>query len=918
MGFRLRFRSALRTLLRKQQSERELDAEVRSYVEALAEEKIKSGIPPIEARRQALAQSGGLEQVKQAVRDQRASTTIESIFQDIRYGLRQMRHNPAFTWTAVITLGLGIGATTAIFSAVYALLLRPLPYPGASRLVEITEEWPKDNDFGAPLVDRDFVAAQSSLKSFSSVAGYIYENEGPPANESGDQNLTGTGSPVRVKVVRITANFLPVLHVAPAQGRNFFSNEDREGGPAVALLSHRLWESRFDSDPRIIGRSLTLDDKPWTVVGVLPAHFVFPDPALEPDVYIPADLSADTALASAEITIDFVQPIGRLRNGVTLQQAQAELRLFVESRAKGYGSIFVEWAKGRQILAEPLQRYLTGDNRGPLLILLGCVGAVLLIACVNVANLQLARTVAREHEMALRGALGAGRLRLIRQLLVEGLALSTTAAILGLAIAAVVTWLIRRGGMPGDFSSGSYAANLLQAPFGKLSAAVQVNGWVLVFTAGLALLTTILFGLAPAIGASRTDLRTALQGTARRISAGRQQRRLRSVLLMAEIGLAVVLLTGAGLLIRSFVNVLRNDSGFDPRHSLTAELQRNPSEAPEKVSSFVHQLLPRLQALPGVQAAAIASGLPLENCPRPRRLRFGDGPQPSYLHQPRACSISISPEYFRAAGTSVLQGRPFSDDDSAGAVPVAIVNHAFARQYFNGDALGRQFGAIEGSNEFASLTIVGIVQDVRYDGLTGGVQPAIYLPFDQTPQRELAHSLRTILLRTSVVPGSLSSALRRAVMKVDPGQPLFDVETMDQRMSQSVARQRLTMVLTGCFAGLALILAGVGIYGVFAYWINQRRQEMGIRLALGSSRAELLRLIVVQAIRLILAGGILGLASAWFLDRLLASSLVGIRAHDPVSFSFAWILMTVTALAGSWLPAMTAARTDLVSVLRSE
>lgn len=902
-----RLKAALRTLLHKQRVEAELDLEIRSYVDAVADEKIENGISPTEARRQALAECGGLEPVKQAVRDQRASATVESVFQDIRYGLRQMRRNPAFTWTAVITLGLGIGATTAIFSAVYALLIRPLPYPDSSRLMEISQAWPKDDDYGDPLVSQDFVAAQSSLKSFSSVAGYV----------GGDENLTGAGNPIRVKVVGITANFLPVLDVTPAEGRNFLSSEDREGGPAVALLSHRLWESEFDSNSRIIGGSIALGGKARTVIGVLPAHFIFPA-AIEPDVYIPADLSADTTLASTDTTGDFVQAIGRLRNGESLQQAQAELNLFPENRAKGYGSIFVEWAKGRQMLAEPLHHYLTGDDREPLLILLACVGAVLLIACANVANLQLARTVARRHEVALRGALGAGRLRLTRQFLVESLTLATMAAVLGLGIAGAVTWLIRRGGMPGEFSSGSYTAELLQAPFGKLSAAVQVNGWVLAFTAGLALLTTILFGLAPAIGASRTDLRTALQGSARSISSGRQQRRLRSVLLMAEIGLAVVLLTGAGLLIRSFVNVLRNDSGFDPRQCLTAELQRNPSEPPEKVSSFVQQVLPRLQALPGVQAVAIASGLPLQGCPRPRRLKFGDGPQPSYQEQPRACSISVSPQYFRAAGTRVLQGRPFSGDDNADTIPVVIVNQAFARQYFNGDAVGHQFGAVEGNNIFTRMTIVGVVQNVRYDGLTGTVRPAIYLPFDQVPQKELDVSLRTILLRTTVEPGSLASAMRKAVTDIDPDQPLFDVGTMDERMSQSVAQQRLIMLLIASFAVLAMILAGVGIYGVFSYWVNQRRQEMGIRLALGSSRHELLRLIVSQAMRLILAGGIVGITGAWFLDRLLASMLVGVKMHDPASLTLAWILMTVIALLGSSLPAMSASRTDLVSLLHSE
>jgi predicted permease len=919
-------RSALRNLLRKQQIESDLDAEIRGYVDAVTDEKIAGGLSHDEARRRALAESGGMEQVKQRVRNHRAGMLAESLGQDIRYGLRQMRHNPAFTWTAVITLGLGIGATTAIFSAVYALLIRPLPYPGSSRLMEISQGWPKSNEYGGGLVQQDFIAAQSSLKSFNSIAGYIYDS-GVAGSYSGDQNLTGqnpTGmhDPIRVKAVRITANFLPVLGVAPAQGRNFVSSEDREGGPSVAILSHRLWESEYGGNPSMIGGSIMLGGKAWSVVGVLPAHFIFPHSAIEPDVYIPADLSASTNLGTTNVTVEPVGMIGRLRDGANLQQAQAELNLFAESRVKGYASLFVEWAEGRQMTVEPLQRYLAGDDREPLMILMACVGAVLLIACANVANLQLARAVAREHEMALRGALGAGRLRLTRQFLVESLTLATMAALLGLAIAGAVTWLIRRGGMPGQFSSGqfssglsgSFIADLLEAPFGKLSAAVQVNGWVLAFTAGLTVLTTVLFGLAPAIGASRTDLRTSLQGSARSVSSGRRQRRLRSVLLMVEIGLAVVLLTGAGLLIRSFVNVLQNDSGFDPRQSLTAQIQRNRSEAQQKMSSFVQQLLPRLQALPGVQAAAIASALPLQNCPRPRRLKFGDGPQPSYMTQPRACSISVSPQYFRAAGTSVLQGRPFSNEDSAGAAAVVIVNQAFARQYFNGDALGRQFGALEGPNKFTPVTIVGIVQDVRYDGLTGTVGLAIYLPLDQVPtQGEL-----NILMRTTVEPGSLASAMRKAVVDVDRDQPLFDVATMDERMSQSVAQQRLMMLLIASFAVLAMILAGVGVYGVFTYWVNQRRQEMGIRLALGASRARVVRLVTMQALRLILTGSALGIGAAFLLSKWLSSMLVGVTGHDPLSFSAAWALMTAIALLASMIPATQAARTDLISVLHSE
>jgi predicted permease len=896
-------KSVLRNLLNTQQVESELDDEIASYVAAVTDEKIAAGLPPEEARRRALADCGGTEHVKQAVRNSRAGVLAESLRQDVRFGVRQLRRNPAFAWTAIITLALGIGATTAIFSAVYALLLRPLPYPGSDRLMLIYQHTKYDDM--SSMLKQDFMAAQPALRSFESVAGYL---------DYGDQNLTGAGAPMRVLVIGVTANFFPTLRVPPALGRNFLSSEDHKDGPAVVILSHRLWQSRLNSDPAIIGRTITLAGKAQTVVGVLPAHFIFPDSAAEPDLYIPAGMDTDASLETTNVSVYVVQTIARLRDGATLPQAEAELKLFADTRVKGYGPFFVHWAEGRQILAQPLQRYLTGDDRKPLLILLACVAAVLLIACTNVANLQLARTVTREPEMALRGALGAGRLRLIRQSLVENLTLSAIASVLGLAIAAAVTWLIRQSGAPGEFSSGSPVADLLQAPFGKLSAAVEVNGWVLAFTAGLAFLTTILFGLAPAIGSSRTDLRTSLQSAARGVSSGRQQRWLRSVLLVSEIGLAVLLLTGAGLLIRSFAHVLQNGTGFDPRQCLTAKMQRNISEEPEKTRAFAQQLLPQLQALPGAKVAAIGSALPLEDNGRDRTLAFGDGPPLPEGQRPEAYIISISPEYFAATGTRLLRGRTFTDQDNAAAVPVAIVNQAFARKYFNGNAFGKQFRInLNGHGIFIPMTAVGIVQDVRYDGLEAGVQPVIYLPFDQAPYREV-----NILLRTSVEPASLTAAMRKVVIDNDPTQPLFDVATMESRLSQSLAQRRLIMLLIVSFAALAMVLAGVGVYGVFTYWVSQRRQEMAIRLALGSSRPELLRLIVSQAMRLILAGGVVGIAGAWFLDRLLASMLVGIQVHDPVSLSLAGALMTLIALVGCSLPARNAARTNVISVLHSE
>jgi predicted permease len=904
-----RLKSALRTILHQQRVESELESEIRGYVDAVTDEKIASGVSPSEARRQALAECGGVEQVKQSVRDQRASTAIQSVVQDLRYGLRQMRRNPAFTLTAVITLGLGLGATTAIFSAVYALLIRPLPYPDADRLVEILDGNSKRGEYGGPLVSPDFVAARSNLKSFDSVAGFTVGGD--------DMNLTGAGDPIRVKVVGITANLLPEIHVVAQRGRAFLSSEDRQGGPAVVLMSHQLWQSKFGGDEGVIGRSITVDGKARTVVGVLPALFVFPDPAIEPDLYVPADLDTDTTVGPTK-QVWMIRAIGRLHEGTDLQQADAELKVFAAARLKSYPPELLSWADGREIVAVPLHRYLTGDNRGPLVILLGCVAAVLLIACANVANLQLARSVARQREMALRGALGAGRLRIVRQVLLESLTLAGMAAVLGLGIAAVVTWLIRRGGMPREFSSGSGIAELLQVPFGKLSAAVRINGWVMAFTAGLAVLTTIVFALVPAMSGSRPNLRTALLGASRHISSDRQQRQLRSVLLMAEIGLAVVLLTGAGLLIQSFVNVLRSDSGFDRRHCLTAQMLRDYTEGPRKTSAFAQQLLPRLQAIPGVQTAAITSNLPLQNVAPNTAVLHGEGAIPPREEWNVCSAISITPGYFRAAGTRVLQGRSFGDEDNAAAGPVAVVNETFAQRYFKEDALGKRIrtninSRSQGPDQFTTRTIVGVVLSVRYNGPEGHLEPVIYLPLEQVPQTSL-----NILLRTVVAPDSLASTVRKTVVDVDHEQPVFDIQTMEGRISQLVAQRRLMMLLIAAFAVLALVLAAVGVYGVFSYWVSQRRQEMGIRLALGSSRSGLVRLIALQAVRLILIGGVAGVAGAWFLDRTLAGTLVGVKVHDPVSIAVGWFLMTAIALLASSLPALNASRTDVASVLRAE
>jgi putative ABC transport system permease protein len=899
-----RFRSALRNLFRRPQVESQLDEELRAYIEMVTDERIAAGMSASEARRTAMAEFGGVEQVKQTVRDHRAGTAAELVWQDIRYAFRQLRRNPAFALTAVITLGLGIGATTSIFSAVYALLVRPLPYPQSDQLGYISAEFIPE---AGELISPEFVAAQQGLKSFSQVAGYW----------SANSNLTGAGDPVRVDWAGITANFLPMLGIRPQLGRGFRDDEERPGGPAVILLSDRFWRSYFHADPNIVGKSVAIDGKQQTIIGVLPPHFSFPDFALEPQVYGLADLDPDTSPAAMAKPVVFMRAIGRLRPGVSMQQAQAEVQSLFLARSHSYPAFLASyWAK-RLMVVQSLQTHLAGDDRRPLLILFACVAAVLLIACANVANLQMARVVSRRHEMAVRGALGASRYRLMRQSLVESLTLSALSAALGLAIAWVTTTLIRRTASVADSLSSGREAQILRLPLGKIGTVIHVDGWVLAFTIGLALVTALLFGIAPALsGAAGADLRNALQSGAQRITAGRRQRFMRHALLVLEVGLAVVLLCCAGLLIRSFVNVLRYENGFDPAHTLTGttllSVRRYPS--PEATSRFTEQLLSQLEAIPGVEVAALGQALPLGQVDGDAFSE--DSPNPPVGMQDVAPSIGITPNYFRAVGTPILQGRPFTIDDTGSSNPVVIVNLAFAQRYFGGNAIGKRFfigQQVNGAFRFVPTTVVGVTADVRHNGIEHDIEPEFFVPMTQIPAYNI-----DLILRSRVDPSLLAGAMRKALTAVDREEPLFDIQTMEERVGDLVSQRRLIMLLTVCFAVLAVVLSAVGVYGVFAYSVTQRAQEMGIRLALGSSRSGVLRLVVSEAAWLVGLGGVLGLGAALALSRLLASLLVGVTPRDPASFATAWVLMTLIVLFASAIPASQAARMNLIAVLHSD
>ena len=883
-----------------------LDQEMRDHIDAEIVDNLARGMKPDEARRKAFVRFGSLTAASEETYNVWYSVWLQQLRQDVRYALRQLIRNRAFTLTAVITLGLGMGATTAMFSAVYSLLLRPLPYRAAAQLMSISSVWPASQSDS--LISPDFVAAQNGTKSFEEFAGYY----------TGNDNLSGRGDPKKVIRASVTANFFNVLGVRPELGRGFLQGEDRADGPPVILLSDHLWRDKLDADPDIVGRSAILNGEPKIIVGVLPPHFIFPDLTVEPDYYAPPPLDANTTV-SIEKPVFGLKVIARLRPGVSIGQAQAETQTFFQSRARSYPVAMASFGKDRRMVVESLQRHLTGADRRPLYILLASVVAVLLIACANVANLQLARAVARRHETALRGALGASRFRLIRQSLVESLLLSTLAAVMGLVIGYVVIALIRHVGAISGSQPTSPIGQILRLPFGKLSGTVHIDAWVLAFTGGITLATTLLCGLAPAISGSRTDLRNALQSAALRITSGREQRLLRHTLLIFEVSLAVVLLSSAGLLVRSFVNVLHYDSGFDPSNTLTAVTlisgqKFDPSD--ERILGFVDQVLPRLSGLPGVQAATIASALPLESTFANSAILYEGVATPPIGTWPTLSMISITNDYFRVVGTAVTKGRSFNTSDRKGAGLVAIVNMAFAKRFFAGEALDKRFKAnIGGASayDFRPFTIVGIAEDVRHGGLEQEVQPEAFVPMAQVPQGRVS-----IALRTSENPDRLANALRHAVAAIDSNQPLFDVQTMEERISGAVAQRRLIMFLITCFAALAVILSVVGVYGVFAYTMSQRTQEIGIRLALGSSRQRVLQIMMKQAAWLIVLGGTIGVGAALVSSKLLASFLVGVTAHDPLTLAVAWAMMTIFALLASSVPAVQASRTDLVSVLRRD
>jgi predicted permease len=871
-------------LLRKDQIEQELDEEMRFHIQMSTQENIRRGMTPEDARRTAARRFGNMGRIKEAAREIRGGGMLETLLQDLRYTIRMMFKTPGFTFIVVITMALCIGANTAIFSVVDAVLLRPLPFEKPERLIML---WGKNAELNAnkiPISYLNFIDYKKHAQAFEHVAAY----------DMLEAVLTSAdGEPESFRGARVSADLFPLLGVEPTLGRVFSGEEDHQGSAPVVVLSYSLWQRRFASDPRIVGRQIMLGERSTTVVGVMPAGFKFPVEEEKSEYWIPLASDSGSAQLLSNRRGKFLMVIARLKPDVRLEQAKAEVELIANQLEAQYPEANTGW---RASLA-PLQEEIVGPIRPALLILLGAVALVLLIACANVANLLLAKTTARGKEITIRLALGASRARIIRQLLTESLLLSLVGGSLGLLLAKWLVGVIIATG---------------PATLPRL-ADVNLNPLVLGFTLAISVLTGIVFGLAPAIQASKTDLNESLKEGGRGSREGSRHNRLRGLLVVSEVALSLMLLIGAGLLIKSFVSLFQTEPGYDTEGVLTTRLSLSKTKYPEpnQQAAAYQQVLSRIGTLPEVEAVGVASLLPLGGKDSYNVFRIEGRPPFARGQEPLVRYQVISSNYFRAIGIPLRQGRVFTERDAKDSPQVLIVNQEFSRRYLEGeDPLGKRLQI----GDEPPREIVGVVGDVRHRGLDDDTQPEFYVSYLQSPRRNFHLVVRT----ASPDPAKLAAAVHRSIREVDKDLLIQEITEMNALLARSVAPRRFQMFLLGSFALIALVLASVGIYGVMAYAVTQRMHEIGLRIALGAQRGSVLRLVVGSGMALALVGIGIGIAGAFAVTRVMKSLLYGVSASDPVVFAGASVLLALTALASCYLPARRATEIDPMIALRNE
>lgn len=805
---------------------------------------------------------------------------LQDLIQDVGYGARMLRRNPGFTAVAVLTLAFGIGANTAIFSVVESVLLRPLPFKDPDRLVILTEYNPgKVDTAGVPYPD--YVEWKNQSTVFDETAAYYH------IEASNDAVLAAPGSAERVQFSIVTNSFFTILGVQPALGRGFLATEEQPGSGKVFLASDSLWRRDFGADPAVIGKTFLLDGASCTLVGVMPPGFQFP---LGRDVWIPVGILGDRGIHD-RVSHPF-RVLGRLRPGVGLRQVQAEMDGIERQLGQAYPVTDRDW----RVRVQPLLDEFVERVRASLLVLLGAVTFILLIACTNAVNLMLARASAREQEFAIRTALGAGRMRLLRQSFAESLLI--------VALSILVALVLAKWGLDLVMSLASIQLPRME-PF-------RLNFPILAFSTLIGAVTTMLVGLAPALQISGLSFQESLRVGQRNASTGLRGRGLRSMLVVSEVALALLLLCGAGLMLKSFLQLSKVDPGFNPEHLLTMKIALPETQytKAEQTTAFLDRLLEKVRSLPGVNAAAATSTLPLSGESNWGSFNIAGRPFLDRSHAPAAEGRSVSGNYFRTMGIPVIRGRDFTVDDEQAGSQVAIVNEAMARRFFPGaDPVGQHLLTLDPQPRMRE--IVGVVGNVRSFGLDAESKPEIYTLYRGWWYMNLA-------LRTTQDPAAMVSAVRSQIAALDKGVPVYQVATMDQLLSRSIAPHRFNLLLLALFAALALTLASVGIYGLLAFGVSRRSHEIGIRMALGAHPENILRLIVWQGMRLVLTGIALGVLAAIAMTRLMASLLHGVSSTDPLTFASVAILLTLVALGACSIPARRAMRVDPMAALRSE